>query len=89
MIIMIQSRIRWAGDIRSMGDMRSAYKVLVAKPKGKDALEDQSIERNTILKCTGWDGMDSTNSAEDRDQRNNKPSGKAGTIFTSGTIINF
>jgi hypothetical protein len=72
-----------------MGDMKSAYEVLVAKPKGKDALEDQSTERNTILTCTGWDGVDSTNSAEDRNKHKNRPSRKAGTILTSGTIINF
>lgn len=69
--------------------MKSAYKVLVAKPKGKDAFEDQSIETNRILKCKGLDGVDSNYSADDRDQRNSKPSGNVGTILTNGTIINF
>jgi hypothetical protein len=65
-----------------MGDMTSVYIVPVATRKGKNTLEDQSIERNT-----GWDGVDNNNSAEDRDQRNNTASGKDGTILTSGTII--
>jgi hypothetical protein len=42
-----------------MGDMKSAYKVLVAKPKVKDAMEHQSTERNAILKRTGCNDVDS------------------------------
>lgn len=44
---------------------------------------------NIKMHRVGWGGVESTNSAEDRDQRNSKPSGKAGTILTSGRIINF
>jgi hypothetical protein len=28
-------RIRWAGHITRMGEMRNAYKILVAKPEAK------------------------------------------------------
>jgi len=37
-IRMIKSRIRWAGHEANMGDMRSAYRVLVGKPERKRPL---------------------------------------------------
>jgi hypothetical protein len=34
---MIKSRrMRWAGHVVEMGEMRNAYKILVGKPKGRD-----------------------------------------------------
>jgi hypothetical protein len=36
---MIKSRrIRWAGNVAGMGAKRSAYRILVGKPKGKRPL---------------------------------------------------
>jgi hypothetical protein len=35
-IVMIKSRrIRWAGNVARMGEMRRAYRMLVEKPQGK------------------------------------------------------
>jgi len=53
-----------------MGNRRSAYRVLVRKPEGKNHLEDPGIDGRIILKWifNKWDGgMDWIVLAQDRD----------------------
>jgi hypothetical protein len=46
---MIKSRrMRWAGHVARMGEMRNAYRILVGKEK--DHTEDQNLGGWTILK---------------------------------------
>jgi hypothetical protein len=42
--------MRWARHVARIGDMRTAYRILVGKPEGKDHWEDQGVARWTILK---------------------------------------
>jgi hypothetical protein len=42
-------RIRWAGHIACVGEMRNAYKILYGKPEGRDHLEDLSVDGKIIL----------------------------------------
>jgi len=37
--LMKSRRMRWAGHVGCMGEMRNAYKILVGKPEGKTVLE--------------------------------------------------
>ncbi|PNF42585.1 hypothetical protein B7P43_G03093, partial [Cryptotermes secundus] len=46
-------RMRWAGHEVRMGEKMNTYRISVGKPKGKEI---------------GWDGMDWTDLADDRDQ---------------------
>ncbi|PNF17770.1 translation factor SUI1-like protein [Cryptotermes secundus] len=42
---MIKSRrMRWAGHVARMGEMRNAYRILVGKPEGKSHREDQGVD---------------------------------------------
>jgi hypothetical protein len=70
---MIKSRrMRWAGHVARMGEKRNACRILVGKPEGKRPLGRprrrwvDNIKMN--LREIGWDGMDWTDLAEDRDQ---------------------
>jgi hypothetical protein len=70
---MIKSkRMRWAGHVARMGEMRNAYRILVGKPEGKRPLERprrrwvDNIKMN--LREIGWHGMDWIDLAQDRDQ---------------------
>jgi hypothetical protein len=50
---MIKSRtLKWAGHVACMGERRSAYRVLVGKPEGRNHLEDQDVEGS--LQSLGW-----------------------------------
>jgi hypothetical protein len=40
-------RVRWAGNVTHVGDMRNTYNILVGKPKGKRPLRRP--------RC-GWEG---------------------------------
>jgi hypothetical protein len=55
-------RIRWAGHVACMGEMRNAYRVLVGKSKGKRQLgrPRHRWEDNIILDSReiGWEGVD-------------------------------
>jgi hypothetical protein len=65
---MIKSRrMRWAGHVARMGEKRNACRILVGKPEGKRPLV-RPRHRWVNLTETGWDGMDSINLAQDRDQ---------------------
>jgi len=47
---MIKSRrMKWAGHVAPMVDGTDAYRDLVGRPKGKDHLEDLSIDGRIIL----------------------------------------
>jgi transcription termination factor 2 len=72
-IRMIKSRrMRWAGHVARMGETRSAYRILVGKPKGNRPLgksrcrwlDDIKIDSRHI----GWGGMDWIDLAQDRDK---------------------
>jgi hypothetical protein len=43
-------RIKWAGHVTCIGDMRNVYKILVRKPEGKSHSEDLGVDGRIILK---------------------------------------
>jgi hypothetical protein len=48
---MIKSeRIKWAGQVARMGEMRNAFKILVGKPEGKRPVGRQDVDGRIILK---------------------------------------
>jgi hypothetical protein len=70
-IRMIKSRrMRWTGHVAHMRLKRSAYRILVEKPKGRRPLVSPrhrwvgSIKMD--LREIGWDGVDWVNLAQDR-----------------------
>jgi hypothetical protein len=70
---MIKSRrMRWAGHVARMGEKRNAYRIFVGKPGGKTPLGRRrrrwvdNIKMD--LKELGWDSMDWSDLAQDRDQ---------------------
>jgi hypothetical protein len=69
---MIQTRIRWAGNVARIGETKNAYRVLVGKPKGKRSLEMSRRRWEDDIKMdileTGWGGVDWINLAQNRDQ---------------------
>jgi hypothetical protein len=70
---MIKSRrMRWAGHVARMGEMRNAYRILVGKPEGKRLLGRPRriwvIKNKMNLREIGWHGMDWIELAQDRDQ---------------------
>jgi hypothetical protein len=44
-------RMRWAGHVTRMGNMRNSYKIVVGKLKGIYHAEDISVDVRIILKC--------------------------------------
>jgi hypothetical protein len=65
-------RMRWAGHVARMGEKRNAYRILVGKPEGKRPLGRPRLmwvdNIKIDLREIGWDGMDSIDLAQDRDQ---------------------
>jgi hypothetical protein len=65
-------RMIWSGHVSLMKTMRNAYKILVGKPEGKRPLgrPRSRWEGNirTVLKGTGWEGVDWIHLAQDRVQ---------------------
>jgi hypothetical protein len=62
-------RLRWAGHVARMGKRRSAYRVLVGKPQGRNHLEDPGVDGRIILKWIferldggGWHRLDRSGS---------------------------
>jgi len=43
-------RMRWAGHVARMGEMRNAYSILVGKSEGRDHLEDLGVD-GEISEC--------------------------------------
>jgi hypothetical protein len=73
-IRMIKSRrMRWAGHVAQMREMRNAYRILVEKPEGKRPLGRPRCRWTNNIKMDlreiGWGAMDWTDLAQDRDQR--------------------
>ena len=61
----IKSRMRWAGNVARMGEMRGVYRVLVGKPEGKRSLgrtrrrwEDNSKMDLQEMECGGMDWIE-------------------------------
>jgi hypothetical protein len=47
----IKSRkMKWAGHIAFMGEIKNPYRILVRKPEGRNYLEDLGIDERIILK---------------------------------------
>jgi hypothetical protein len=62
-IRMIKSRrMKWAGHVARMGEMRNAYRILVGKPEGKRPLgrpRRRWVDNVKMdLREIGWDGRD-------------------------------
>jgi hypothetical protein len=45
-------RIRWAGHVAFMGEVRGVYRVLVGGPKVRDHWEDLGVGGRITLRCT-------------------------------------
>jgi hypothetical protein len=45
-------RMRWAGHVAGIGEMRSAYNILVGKSEGRNHLAKQGIDRSLVLEWT-------------------------------------
>jgi hypothetical protein len=70
---MIKSRrMRWAGHVSRMGEMRNAYRILVGKPEGRRPLGRPRRKwvdnMKMVLREIGWDDVDWADLAQDRDQ---------------------
>jgi hypothetical protein len=65
-------RMGWAGHVPRMREKRNSYRILVRKPEGKRPLRRprrrwvDNIKMD--LREIGWDGVDGTDLAQDRDQ---------------------
>jgi hypothetical protein len=55
-------RMRWAGHVEYMGDMRNAYRILVGRRKHR-----WNYNIGMDLRETGWEGVDWIHLAQDRD----------------------
>jgi hypothetical protein len=70
---MIKSRrMRWKGHVARMGGRRNAYRILLGMPEGKTPLgrpRRRWVDNIKMdLREIGWDGMDWTDLAQNRDQ---------------------
>jgi hypothetical protein len=65
--------MRRAWHVARTGEKKNAYRILVGKPQGKRPLgrpRHRWVDNNKVdLSEIGWDGMDSINLAQYRDQR--------------------
>jgi hypothetical protein len=64
-------RMRWAEHVAQVGEKRITYRILVEKPEGKSPLRPRCRWVESVkmdLRETGWDGMESTDLAQDTDQ---------------------
>jgi hypothetical protein len=43
-------RMRWAGHVARMGEMRGAYNILIGRPEGRRPLEDLGVDGRTTLR---------------------------------------
>ena len=70
LVLIIKSRVRWAGHVARMGEGRSVYRVLVGKPEEKRPLgRPRRIWADNIkkdLQEVGCGGMDWIELAQDR-----------------------
>jgi len=59
------------GHVACMGEMRNAYRILVAKPEGKRPLErprSRWEDIRMVIRETGLEGVDWIHVAQDRNQ---------------------
>jgi hypothetical protein len=42
-------RMKWAGQVARMGDLRNAYKIMVLRPEGRKYSEDLGVNGRIIL----------------------------------------
>jgi hypothetical protein len=69
--VIISRRMRWAGRVTRMGEVRNAYNILVRKPEGRRPLGrpwrrwEDNIRLD--LRITGWEGVDWIHLAQHRD----------------------
>jgi hypothetical protein len=69
--LIISERMRWAGNVACMGEMRNAYSILVGKPEGKRPFGRPRRKWEDIrmdLREIGWKDVDWVHMAQDRDQ---------------------
>jgi hypothetical protein len=70
-IIIIKSRIRWAGHVARMEKKRNAYRILLGKPEGKSPLGRPRHRLVDIIKIdhreVGWEAVGWIDMARDRD----------------------
>jgi hypothetical protein len=45
-----KSRMRWAGRVARMGEIRGAYRILVGSREGRNHLEDSGVDGKILLK---------------------------------------
>jgi hypothetical protein len=71
-IRMIKSRMRWAGHVARMREMKNACRILVGKPEGRRPLgrpRRRWVDNIKMdLREIEWDGIDLIDPAQDRDQ---------------------
>jgi hypothetical protein len=64
--------MRWAGHVARIREKRNAYRILMGKPEGKRPLgTPRSRWMDNIkmdLREMGWDGMDWTDLAQDKEK---------------------
>jgi hypothetical protein len=41
-------KMRWAGNVARIGEMRNVYKILVSKPEGKRPSDDLGVDRKIL-----------------------------------------
>jgi hypothetical protein len=64
-------RMRWAGHVAHMGEMRNASRILVGRSEGKRPLGTPRCrweDIRVVLRVIGWEGMDWILLDQDRDQ---------------------
>jgi hypothetical protein len=65
-------RMRWVGHVARMGETRNAYRILLGKPERKRPLgrpRRRWVDNIKMdLREIGWDGVDWSDLAQDRDQ---------------------
>jgi hypothetical protein len=70
--MMKSRRMRWAGHVARMGEMRTKYRLLVGKPEGKRPLGRLRRRRVDNIRMDlgelGWGDMDWIGRAQDRDK---------------------
>jgi hypothetical protein len=61
-------RMRWAGHVVRMGEVRGAYNILVGGPEGRRPLERPRRRWEDNIKMDGFGDMDWIHWAQDRDR---------------------
>jgi hypothetical protein len=65
-------RMRWAGHVAYMGEMRKVYETLVGKPEGKRPLQRPRHRQEVNIRMTvreiWWEGVDWIHLAQNRNQ---------------------